>query len=216
MKLYSPAAIAALEDGTAIVSGAVDIACSPVIRVWGGHGVLTLNGNAYQPLGDRALALVGGASLGGSAQNLTLTLSGIEPDVLELLDADEVRGAGVAFWTLIFDGSGTQLLDAKVHQRGRLDRLPVNETSGGEATISALVESPGRGLGRRTGRMRTDADQRLIKATDGGMRLVSYAGEKQLYWGGKRPVTASGVVNGGAVTGTGSLARDVGKIVNRL
>lgn len=197
MKYYPPAAVAAIEKGEVIISGAAEIMCDPVIRVWGGYGVLNIGGFDFDPLGDQGLAIVSGAAIGGTAQNLNLQLSGIDPEVLELLDADEVKRAPVNFWSLIFDSSGTELLHAGVHQRGRIDRLPVEETAGGTATITAIVESPARGLGRSTGRMRSDADQRLIKSNDGGMRLISFAAEKKLYWGGKRPSSAGAVLSGG-------------------
>ena len=198
MKYYSPEAVAAIEKGEVIISGAVEILCDPPIRVWGGYGNLNIGGVDFDPIGDQGLAIISGAAIGGTAQNLNLQLSGIEPDVLALLDANEVKRAPVNFYSLIFDGTGTEMLHAGVHQRGRIDRLPVEETAGGTATITAIVESPGRGLGRRTGRRRTDADQRLIKANDGGMRLISFAAEKKLYWGGKRPSSAGAVLGGGS------------------
>ncbi len=198
MKSIATAAMDAIEDGTANIGGAVEIlAKDEPIRVWSGHGVLTLEGEDYLPLGDREVGIATGAALGGVAQNLTLSMSGLEPALLELLDAASVKNAPVRVITLIFDGSGTQLLDHFVHRRGRVDRVPVRETSGGTATISVEVEGPGRGLGRRTGRMRSDADQRLIDANDGAMRQVSFAAEKTLYWGGRRPSRAGSAFGGG-------------------
>lgn len=197
MKVIATAALAAITDGTARIGGAVEILASDEpIRVWSGHGVLEIAGVPYLPLGDRNVGISSGASLGGVAQNLSLTLSGIEPEVLELLEADTVKSAPVRIFTVIFDGSGTQLLDAFVHRRGRIDRVIVRETSGGTASISVEVEGPGRGLGRKTGRMRSDADQRLVKATDGGMRQVSFAAERTLYWGGRKPSRAGSVFGG--------------------
>lgn len=205
MKMFTDAALDALEDGTAIVSGAVKIDCDPPILVWGGYGPLTVDGEMFDGIGDRGLAQVSGGALGGSANAVTLSLSGLEAEVLELLDANEVRGAPVTLWRLIFDGTGTQLLDAQVFTRGRLDHLPVDETIGGTASISAMIETAARGLGRRGGRMRTDADQRLIKTSDGGFKAVSYAGQKTLYWGGKKPATAANAVGSGNGFGGGFL-----------
>lgn len=199
MRSIATGAMDAIEDGTANIGGAVEIlAKDEPIRVWSGHGVLTLEGEDYLPLGDREVGIATGAALGGVAQNLSLSMSGLEPSLLELLDAASVKNAPVRVITLIFDGSGTQLLDHFVHRRGRVDRVPVRETSGGTATISVEVEGPGRGLGRRTGRMRSDADQRLIDADDGAMRQVSFAAEKTLYWGGRRPSRAAAAFGGGA------------------
>lgn len=152
--------------------------------------------------------------MGGIAQNTTLSLSGIEPDLLALLDPAEIKGAPVTVWSLVFDTSGTVLLDAFVYRRGRVDRIPVRETSGGTATISVEVESPGRGLGRRTGRLRADADQRLIDPNDGGMRRVSFAASKTLYWGGRRPATAGSALGGGS-GGGGNRHRSPWKALNR-
>ncbi len=197
MKILAPAALAALERGEAIVSGAVEIACDPPIRVWGGYGPLTFDGRTFDPVGDRALVQVGGGALGGAAQNITLTLSGIEPEVLALLDAEEVSGASAVLWRLIFDQSGSTLLDSQVWARGTLDQLEREEEVGGQAAIVAVLETAAKGLGRRGGRMRSDADQRLVDPADGFFKHVSFASEKTLYWGGRKPANAGTVVGGG-------------------
>jgi hypothetical protein len=101
---------------------------------------------------------------------------------------------------LIFDGSGTRLLDEQIFARGKVDALPIEDIAGGTSTVSASVETAARALGRRGGRMRTDADQRLVKATDGGFSNVSFAAEKTLYWGGKKPATAATSLGGGSAS----------------
>lgn len=203
MRIYSAAAIEAMANGQAIVSGAVDIACTPPFRVWGGYGDITLGGAVFKGIGDRGLVTVSAAALGDSEQNVTLSLSGVDPDVIALTDLTTVQRAPVAIWRLIFDGSGRSLLDAQVYTRGRLDTLPIKETVGGLSTLEGNVETAARGLGRASQRMRTDADQRLVSATDGGFRIVSYAGVKQLYWGGKPPSSGSALGGGGSGGGLG-------------
>ncbi|MCU0946817.1 MAG: hypothetical protein MUF47_00985 [Porphyrobacter sp.] len=197
MKVFTPAALAALDNGDAIVSGAVEIGSNPPIRVWGGHGSITFDGRTFEGVGDRGIAQVAGGALGGAAQNITLTLSGIDPETLALLDADAVKGAPTVLWRLIFDESGTSLLDFHVWARGRLDTLPQEDEIGGTAAITAQLETAARGLGKRGGRMRSDADQRLIDPADGFFKNVSFAAEKQLYWGGRRPARAGSVLPGG-------------------
>jgi len=203
MKLYSDAAKAALERGEAIVSAAVEVLCDPPFRVFGGYGVLPIDGHDYTGIGDRGLAQEVGQSVGGSAQGVQLTLSGIEQAVVAMIDAASVRAAPVTVRKLIFDSSGTQMLDASVYARGRVDQLPITDNAGGKSSVSAMVETAARGLGRRGGRMRTDADQRLIKSIDGSFKSVSYAAQKTLYWGGKRPASAASAVGGGAVDYSG-------------
>lgn len=193
MKTISDTAIAALADGTAIVVGAVKIEADPPIRLWGGHGLLNLPGEAepFLPLADRSLVQVAGGALGGAAQAVTLSLSGIDPETIDIDDSDEVAGAATTLWRLIFSGDGITLLDAHVWQRGRLDQISREDEIGGTAMISAMLETAARGLGRRGARTRSDADQRLIKANDGFFRNVSFAGEKTLYWGGRKPANAA-------------------------
>lgn len=203
MKDIAPAALAALEAGTAIVSGAVAIACDPPVRVWGGYHQITLDGEVFDPIGDRGLVQVTGGALGDAAQNITLTLSGIEPETLALLEAAEVSGAGATLWRLIFSGDGTTLLSADVWARGRLDELASEEEIGGTARITANLESAAKGLGRRGSRMRSDADQRLIDPLDGFFKNVAYAGEKTLYWNGRRPARAGSALPGASSSGFG-------------
>lgn len=197
MKSITPAGLGALSDGTGIVFGAVEISSTPPIRVWGGLKPVTFDGRTFQPVGDKSLVQVAGGALGNAAQSITLSLSGIDGETLALLDASEVSGAGVILWRLIYDKSGTQLLDFTVWARGRLDTLPTEDEIGGTATITARLETPARGLGRRGSRLRSDADQRLLDANDGFFKNVAYAAEKELYWGGPKPQRAGSVVNGG-------------------
>lgn len=175
-----------VEQGT-IIGGAG----STPIRLWGGYGDADLPSDegtsTFHGIGDRGLIQSSSGAIGGTAQNLTLGLSGIEPAALEVLDPEEVRDASVVVRRLIFDSAGKTLLGAYVYTRGRLDELKTAETVGGGASIQISVEGAARGLGRRGGRMRSDADQRLVSSTDGFYRMVSAAPVKTLYWAGKIP-----------------------------
>jgi len=203
MKLISPDALAALQNGTAIVTGAVEIATVPIVRVWGGWHEITFDGRTFDPIGDRGLVQVAGGALGDAAQNITLSLSGIDPETLALLDADGLSGAPAVLWRLIFDQSGNTLLDFHVWARGQIDTVERDEEIGGTAAITLQLETAAKGLGRRGARMRSDADQRLIDLADGFFKNVAFAAEKTLYWGGRRPSRAGSVLTGGSGGGGG-------------
>lgn len=196
MKNYAESALAAYAEGTARSVGAAEIHCDPPFYCWGGDGFLDLDGKSFIGLGANALIEIGGGALGGAAQNITLTLSGVDPDVIAAVNTAAVRGSPVVVWELTFDGSGQTLLDGHIFARGSADRLPRSEQPGGTASIKVMVETAANGLGRRGSRMRTDADQRMIKSNDGGCKHVSYAGEKTLYWGGKRSSAGSSLTSG--------------------
>lgn len=178
------------------------------IRLWGGYGDADLPSDegtsTFHGIGDRSLGKQINASIGGTAQNLTLTLSGIEPAALEVLDPDEVKGAAAVVRILIYDSAGKTLLGAYVYTRGRVDELRTSEVVGGPASIQLAIEGAARGLGRKGARRRSDADQRLVSSTDGFYRVVSAAPKKTLYWGGKKPSTAGGALGGGGSTGGSS------------
>lgn len=197
MKTIAPAALAALANGTALVVGAVAIVTATPLYAWGGHWTLSIDGNDYLPLGDRSLFQSTGGALGGSEQNDSITLSGVEPAAIDLLDDTGLQWAPAILRRLIFEGAGTQLLDSQIYRRGRVDEILTEEAIGGMAAILAMIEGAARGLGRRGGRMRTDADQRLIKANDDSFEAVAFAGEKTLYWGGPRPEPARNAIGSG-------------------
>jgi hypothetical protein len=100
------------------------------IRVWGGYGVTRSAATTYLPLGDR-----GWRSRPRRDRRRRpghdADLSGVEPAALALLDPDEVKGASVVVYRLIFASDGKTLLDAHVFDRGRGDTLDTVETIGG-------------------------------------------------------------------------------------
>jgi hypothetical protein len=185
-----------VEKGTVSESGGSSTA-APTLRLWGGYGPITIDGSQFQGIGNSAVAQQTAGALGGVAQGLTIGLSGIEPHVLGLLDdGDQYKGASVVIYRLIFASDGKTLLDAHVFDRGRIDEINSEEVVGSAAAISAAVESAARGLGRSGARQRSDADQRLIAENDGYFKSTSYAGQKLLYWGGKKPAVAGVAVGG--------------------
>jgi hypothetical protein len=191
VKSFSSDALDTLERGDGIDAGAVAVYSAPdPILVWGGYGDIVLGGDTFKGIGDSGLVTVTGGAVTGAAQNIELTLSGIDPANLELYDATTIRRVPVVLWRLLFDASGANLLDASIYARGRLDQAPREYAPDGTATIRALAETAAMGLGRSRGRRRSDADQRMISATDGAKRAVSYAGKKTLYWGGQIPERA--------------------------
>lgn len=157
------------------------------IRVWGGYGPIEIDGEVFEGIGARGLAQQTAGAVGGVAQGMTLSLSGIEPGVLALLEASEIKRASAVIYRLIFAGDGKTLLDAQVFDRGRVDTIDTAEEIGGVAEIRVAVESAARGLGRAGARRRSDSDQRLIDPDDGYFKHTAYAGQKTLYWGGKKP-----------------------------
>jgi len=197
MKSFSAEALAAIASGEVVTSGAVRLNTAPnEVRFWGGYGTQVIDGRAYLGVGDRGLVTVSSGSLGGNEQGAEISLSGVDPDVAGGLDLRSLRGKPAVLHRLIFNGTGARLLHSDPVLRGRIDRAPRDETPGGTSTIRIGVEGGARGLGRRSERMRTDADQRQALSTDGGMRRVAFAAEKSINWGGKPPQRSGSAFGG--------------------
>lgn len=195
MKAYSAELLAALDAGEVITAGAVKIATATPLRAWSGYGPLTLNGESFAGVGQAGLVKATGGRLGGTEQAIELSLSGVDSDMLPLLDMADLKGSAVTIWRLMFDGSGSQLLGAHIFAAGRVDGLPVEETPGGSSIIRCRVESAARGSSRSTARLRSDVDQRQLDPLDGSLRWVTVAPGRVLYWGGKTPARASAVLS---------------------
>jgi hypothetical protein len=192
VKTFDSTAMDEIVAGTAIVGGAVEIFSDPVFRAFSGYGLVQINGEEFTGIGDRLLVQQTSGAVGGAAQGIELSLSGVEPNVVDLLDAESIKQALCVLYRLVADGAGQTILDAQIFGRGRVDRVETEEVAGGTATIKLEIETSARGLGRRGGRMRTDPDQRLINPGDDAFEAVSYAGKKMLYWGGHGPQRAGG------------------------
>jgi hypothetical protein len=125
MKTIATAAMDAIEAGEAIVTGAVQITprVGTVLRYWGGFGPITFGTHTYLGLGDRALAQKTSNAMGGVAQGITLSLSGVEPAALACSIPTRFKGASVVLNRLIFASDGKTLLDYAVFERGRGDAL---------------------------------------------------------------------------------------------
>ncbi len=204
MKTFSAEALAALASGDVIMSGTARFGLPTPALYWGGYGPLVLGGESYLGLGDAGMIDASSGTLGGQEQGATVTLSGIDPDVAAAINPEALRNVTVVIRRLIFNGSGSTLLHEGVWLRGRVDSAPMEETPGGTSIMRLAIEGAARGLGRRLERMRSDADQRLVLASDGFFSRVAFAGEKTIIWGGKPPVRAANMMGGGYGGSVGS------------
>ncbi|WP_311269746.1 hypothetical protein [Sphingobium sp. WCS2017Hpa-17] len=186
MKVYPAPALAALASGSAIVSGALAIYATDPAFIWGGTGTLVIDGETYLGIDDRAIGQITGGGIGGSQQSVEITLSGVDPEALELLNEAGLQQAPAKLYRIIADGSGRTILDCRIYKRGRLDKVEVIEEIGGLAKVSISIETAARGAGRSGKRMRSDADQRMIDPLDGFFKHTSYAASKVIYNGGKK------------------------------
>ena len=165
-----------------------------------GRSELTWGGLTYVPGGIVEVSDLPSA-IGMTAQRFTITLSashedGLTPDVLRTIEQEDYRDRPVRIYDAYFHPDTGALLDVKGLRRGYVDIIEHIEDDKRGYTLVANCETRALDYNRTNGRMRSDADQRLIKADDGFFKHVSYAAEKQLYWGGKKPAVAGQALGG--------------------
>lgn len=159
---------------------------------WGGIGVFTYDD------GDGDLDYIGAGGLitaeefvegvTGEAIPLVLMLSGIpnselSPDVLAEVENYTYHQRPVRISTAYFDADDGTLQSVELERIYFVDRIIHQHTVGGEAVLRVECESKARDNFKSGTRMRTDADQRLIDADDGGLRYTIEAATVPIAWG---------------------------------
>ena len=191
MKTLSPAARQALAQKRVILSGAASFQFGATWNFWSGDGELTLPGlGLFKGISARALLTPLTNEVGGGADGVRLQVSGLETQVAVSIEEEDYRQKPVTIWRLIFSTTDQSLLHQAVYFRGRVDTIMTRETRPGESQIEIVIEGSARDMSRANGRMRSDADQRLLGgAADGGMKHISTAPDRTLNWG-QKPSTA--------------------------
>lgn len=206
MRTLDSGAVALLAGRKPIIAGAMRaVFGSGTYRLWSGEFPLdgTIIGDAGQTftaIKDRALITPYASQLGGAADSLVISLSGIDPDIAQTIEAEDYQQKPVTIWRLVFADPNT-LLSAMVMMRGKCDFVTQRETVGGKCTLDFSIEGPRRDMNRAGSRIVSDADQRVLGgATDGACKHISVAGKKTLYWGNKPGNATSGGISTGNFT----------------
>lgn len=188
MKALSLEAEARIKSRRPIIAGAARFAFGPgeTYCYWSGLGKITHDGNEFIGLGDAALIAPIASAVGGGADGLTISLSGLDPDVAVLIENETYAQKPVTIWRWVFDADGKDLLDAMVFMRGRVDFITQSEQVGGKASLEVVVEGPRRDMNRSGGRVNSNSDQRVLGGSgDASHKHITYTGRKTMYWGQK-------------------------------
>ncbi|MCL8385575.1 DUF2163 domain-containing protein [Xanthobacter aminoxidans] len=189
MRSFNATTLAKLDAGAIVTRGLLlfDFP-SGLYGFWDGVGTLTYSGVDYVGAGRLisadAIGLVGDLS----ASSITLTLSaipdaGLDPDVLATLEAEVYHQRPVTLSRAYIDPDTRALISVERVFRGYVDQVSHEYTIGGGSVLTCAVESRARDNTRKGWRTRSDADQKRIDASDGGMRHATIAGKQVIYWG---------------------------------
>lgn len=213
MKPLSPEATARLEGRRPIIAGAARLSCvEATYRLWSGYGQLpgaaVDDSVAYEGIGDIALITPHSSQLGGAADALTITLSGLDPDVAAAVEQGGYHQRPITIFRVIFAANGHEAVGYLTMLRGRVDFITQRETVGGEAALDVQVEGPRIDINRALARIASNVDQRLIDPDDGCLRHAATSAVKTMKWG-QHMVTGAQAFNSGLL-GKRSVARALG------
>lgn len=196
MKTFSDEALEVLAGREPIIAGAARFVFDQAYHFWSGFGTLQHDGAPHLGTGALALIMPHQSQLGGAAQGLSIRLSGIDPDIAQAFENENYHQKPCVISRLVFADKAT-MIGSSVFMRGRVDYVQQLETIGGACVLSINIEGPRRDMNRAGSRVRSDPDQRILGgSTDGGMKHITYAGRKMLYWGNKPQVASEAVSPG--------------------
>ncbi|MAU40967.1 MAG: hypothetical protein CMF31_05025 [Kordiimonas sp.] len=150
-------------------------------NVWSGVGTVSWNGDTWAGIGE----LGGIGAIEENSDNredkVTLSLSGVDPDVLASVLDDPIQGRTITIWIGLLDNTYQLIADPIILFGGVMDMLEIQD--GKTGTISLHCESWARTDGRNIERRFTPDDQKLEYPDDLGLDYVPQMPDVDLLWG---------------------------------
>lgn len=189
MRAFDATTLALLDSGRMATRGLLlfDFP-SGLYGFWDDVYPLTYSGVTYVGAGQMIAMDEIDASGDLSSSSITLKLTAIpdtdlSPDVLASIEAEQYHQRPVTLSEAYINLDTRALVSVQRVYRGYVDQMIHDYTSGGEATLTCIVQGRGRDNTRKGHRTCSDADQMRIAANDGGMRHAAVAGTQDINWG---------------------------------
>jgi hypothetical protein len=189
MRAVAVATQAALDAGSIIERELVlfDLA-EGLFGYWSGVGTFAYNGVTYVGAGSLIEVDTIKQGSGLEAEGLTIRLtevpnSDLSPDVLASIESYTYHQRPVELMSAFFDASTYALLSVELIFSGYIDQVVHDNNVEGNAYIEGRLESRFRDHQRRGYRVRSDADQKRIAASDNGLRHVGVVATETILFG---------------------------------
>jgi hypothetical protein len=155
-----------------------------MLYVHSGLGTLAWNGNDWSGLGHLGGISSVTATSEVTAENITLTLSGIDPSLVEIALNETRQNYPVDVWLGFLDDNGAVITAPVKCFSGHCD-VPTIEDAGDTCTLTITAENPLVDLERPTNRRYTTDDQQMTHAGDTGFSFVPNLQQIDIHWGRK-------------------------------
>lgn len=203
MKQLSEEAVALLKGRRPIVAGAAKFVFGDdahTYRYWSAShplpgDLIGETGKHFLPISDRGLITPRSSSIGSTSDGLTISLSGLDPDLAAAFENEDYHQKPVTIWRLVFSDPNT-LVAAMVWIRGRVDYATHRHRIGGKASLEIQVEGPRSDMSRAGARIAADSDQRVLGGVgDASLKHIGVVARKTLAWG-QKPATVKNATGG--------------------
>ncbi len=161
------------------------------VYLWTGLGSIVWNGHTW--LGVGSLGSISTIEEGSAveAKGITLTLSGVDASLLNLVTGEFQQGLPVTVSLGLFDDAGQLIPNPVLSFAGRTDQ-PRIEVSGDTATISIACENLLIDLNTSIERRYTNEDQQSEFPGDRGFEFVPSIQQRTIHWGQSASSTNNG------------------------
>jgi hypothetical protein len=143
--------------------------------------MLSFSGMTFLAVGDLGKIAPFGEPTDLSVEGVSIELSGIPTDYIDVALAENVQGRTCRLWLGFFDDTYALIADPVVIFRGRMDTMDIK--LGETATVAVRVENRMADWDRPRVRRYTHADQTARFPADKGLEFVSQTTEREIRWG---------------------------------
>lgn len=165
------------------------------VYVWSGAGSITWNSITWTGVGQFGTVSTIEEGADVQARGIVLTLSGIDPTLLNDVMTEYAQGLPAVVYLGLFDGSGNLIPNPITCWSGRTDQ-PTLTVGGDSATLAIACENRLVEMNVSVQRRYTSADQQLDYPTDLGFSFVDQIQDVTIFWGRHPGATNNFTVQG--------------------
>jgi hypothetical protein len=159
-----------------------------IVYTWTGRGPLSWNGHTWTGVGTFGGLSIVEEGTNIQARGITLTLTGLNPALLDDVLNEYSVGLPVNVYLGLFDNAGTLIPDPVCCWAGETDQ-PTISVSGDEASIEISCENKLVQMNVAVERRYTHEDQQLEHPGDLGFEFVNAIQDIGIFWG-RHPASA--------------------------
>jgi len=185
MRIISSDALDALNSGRFGVRVLVKLSPSGAdpLCFWDDIGSVSYGGDTYVGMAGKFTIDPSTSSKDLSIRNLNITFSGLDTDIIGMIDGVAWHQRPVLVQRAIFAIDTPQILNVIPEFSGFMDQINWTEEIGGNATAVLQCESASREFSRSGSRTASDADQRTRDSDDAFFASAAAAVSQTIDWG---------------------------------